>query len=58
MMLNTTDEINLHRLLISCEDKLKVQPIDVWTATEKRKFATVNKNAYWYNSIMKLTFIQ
>ncbi|KAL7332714.1 hypothetical protein PS15p_201727 [Mucor circinelloides] len=42
-MLNTTDEINLHRLLISCENKLKEQPIDVWTASEKRKFATYVK---------------
>jgi hypothetical protein len=40
-MLTTTDEINLHRLLLSCENKLKLQPIDVWTASEKRKFATV-----------------
>ncbi|GAN05172.1 conserved hypothetical protein [Mucor ambiguus] len=39
-MLNTRDEINLHRLLISCESKLKEQPIDVWTASEKRKFTT------------------
>ncbi|KAI9352374.1 vesicle transport protein [Pilaira anomala] len=42
-MLTTTDEINLHRLLTSCENKLKQQPIDVWTASEKRKFATYVK---------------
>ncbi|KAF1798473.1 hypothetical protein FB192DRAFT_1288190 [Mucor lusitanicus] len=42
-MLNTRDEINLHRLLISCENKLKEQPMDVWTASEKRKFATYVK---------------
>ncbi|KAI8642439.1 hypothetical protein BD408DRAFT_344310 [Parasitella parasitica] len=42
-MLNTTDEINLLRLLISCENKLKEQPIDIWTASEKRKFSTYVK---------------
>ncbi|GAA5804881.1 hypothetical protein HPULCUR_010390 [Helicostylum pulchrum] len=42
-MLTTTDEINLHRLLTSCENKLKQQPIDIWTASEKRKFATYVK---------------
>lgn len=41
-MLTTTDEINLHRLLLSCEDELKKQPIDVWSASDKRKFATVS----------------
>ncbi|KAL9558733.1 hypothetical protein MBANPS3_000780 [Mucor bainieri] len=43
MLNNTRDEINLHRLLISCENKLKEQPIDIWTASEKRKFATYVK---------------
>ncbi|ORE05713.1 hypothetical protein BCV72DRAFT_208735 [Rhizopus microsporus var. microsporus] len=36
----TTDEINLHRLLIHCEEKLKSQPVDAWSALEKAKFAT------------------
>ena len=48
LMLNTTDEINLHRLLISCENKLKEQPIDIWTASEKRKFATVRRKVNTY----------
>lgn len=51
-MLNTTDEINLHRLLISCENKLKEQPIDIWTASEKRKFATVRRtNEHFFELI-------
>jgi len=32
--------------LISCENKLNEQPIDVWTASEKRKFATVRRT--WF----------
>ncbi|KAI8987557.1 hypothetical protein BDF20DRAFT_814466 [Mycotypha africana] len=42
-MLTTTsiDEINLRRLLISCEKKLKEQSIELWTASEKRKYAAV-----------------
>ncbi|KAI8365117.1 hypothetical protein BD560DRAFT_332886 [Blakeslea trispora] len=42
-MLSTTEEINLHRLLVSCENELKKQPIDVWEPSEKRKFATYVK---------------
>ncbi|CEG64594.1 hypothetical protein RMATCC62417_01537 [Rhizopus microsporus] len=36
----TTDEINLHRLLIHCEERLKSQPVDAWSALEIAKFAT------------------
>ncbi|KAI9485496.1 MAG: vesicle transport protein [Benjaminiella poitrasii] len=43
MVRNTTEEINFHRLLLSCEHKLKQQPIDIWTPSEKRKFATYVK---------------
>ncbi|KAI8371198.1 vesicle transport protein [Choanephora cucurbitarum] len=42
-MLSTTEEINLYRLLTSCENELKKQPIDVWEPSEKRKFATYVK---------------
>ncbi|CAO3702929.1 unnamed protein product [Rhizopus stolonifer] len=42
-MLTTTDEINLFRLLSNCENKLKSQSVDLWPASEKRKFATYIK---------------
>ncbi|RCH93024.1 hypothetical protein CU097_013306 [Rhizopus azygosporus] len=38
----TTDEINLHRLLIHCEERLKSQPADAWSALEIAKFATAS----------------
>ncbi|KAL0077308.1 vesicle transport protein [Phycomyces blakesleeanus] len=39
----STDEINLHRLLISCEKKIKQENVDLWTGSEKIKFATYVK---------------
>ncbi|KAG1037519.1 hypothetical protein G6F46_000746 [Rhizopus delemar] len=42
-MPSTTDEINLSRLLLNCERKLQSQPVDLWSASEKRKFATYIK---------------
>lgn len=41
----TTEEVNLFRLLLGCEAKLNSQPIDTWTASEKRKFAAVRKSS-------------
>ncbi|KAI8997289.1 vesicle transport protein [Pilobolus umbonatus] len=40
----STEEINLQRLLLSCENKLKEGPLDVWSPSEKRKFATYIKH--------------
>ncbi|KAI7864475.1 vesicle transport protein [Spinellus fusiger] len=34
------DEINLHRLLVSCEEKTRQQDMDLWTGSEKIKFST------------------
>jgi hypothetical protein len=42
-MIATTDEINLQRLLINCESKLKSEQVDLWTGSEKRKYASVTK---------------
>ncbi|KAI8367696.1 vesicle transport protein [Radiomyces spectabilis] len=39
-MAYTTDEINLQRLLFSCEEKLKNEKLETWTGSEKQKFAT------------------
>jgi hypothetical protein len=38
------DEINLNRLLLICENKLQQSPIETWTDSDKRKFATVSKD--------------
>ncbi|KAI9005790.1 hypothetical protein CLU79DRAFT_781056 [Phycomyces nitens] len=39
-MMASTDEINLYRLLISCEKKISQENVDLWTGSEKIKFAT------------------
>ncbi|KAI9307769.1 vesicle transport protein [Cunninghamella echinulata] len=39
-MITSTDEINLQRLLIICENKLKNEQVDIWTGSEKRKYAS------------------
>ncbi|KAI7902911.1 vesicle transport protein [Cokeromyces recurvatus] len=44
MVRDTIEEINFYRLLLSCEHKLKQQPIDVWDPSEKRKLATYVKH--------------
>ncbi|KAI8089656.1 uncharacterized protein BX664DRAFT_262727 [Halteromyces radiatus] len=42
-MVATTDETNLLRLLNSCEKKLNQEQVDLWTGSEKRKYASYVK---------------
>ncbi|KAF7723230.1 hypothetical protein EC973_002168 [Apophysomyces ossiformis] len=41
--MTTTDRINLQRLLLSCEQKLKDDQVDLWPGSEKIKVATYVK---------------
>ncbi|CAO3587590.1 unnamed protein product [Absidia cylindrospora] len=55
-MVATTDEINLQRLLINCENKLKHEQVDLWTGSEKRKYASyVNYLQFLQNRVQKTT---
>ncbi|KAI7895270.1 vesicle transport protein [Mucor mucedo] len=39
----TTKELNLYKLMLCCESKLNSEPVETWTASEKRKFAAFVK---------------
>ncbi|SAL97405.1 hypothetical protein [Absidia glauca] len=55
-MIATTDEINLQRLLINCESKLKNEQVDLWTGSEKRKYASYIKYLqFLQNRVQKTT---
>ncbi|KAI8336611.1 hypothetical protein BC941DRAFT_427583 [Chlamydoabsidia padenii] len=55
-MIATTDEINLQRLLINCENKLKQEQVDLWTGSEKRKYASyINYLQFLQTRIQKTT---
>lgn len=49
IMIATTDEINLQRLLINCENKLNNEQVDLWTGSEKRKYASVTEKKQMSN---------
>ncbi|ORZ16942.1 hypothetical protein BCR42DRAFT_326621 [Absidia repens] len=55
-MVATTDEINLQRLLINCENKLKHEQVDLWTGSEKRKYASyINYLQFLQNRVQQTT---